>query len=450
MAINYTNLFEDIGKFIKSGNKFRNTATSVGSPSPDIDALQGEVETTLTGNGSYASLSGISELFNGLKDRMVSACQEMGSRIQTRLMDYDTVVSQLPLPANPSIQQVLSELIIDMVANAQDVLKSTAAFGSTTYNSGNVGNGVLQRSLVLDGYSQPHIGTPSNPKYLGVNSELVLNDTIHFECVRDSYDGQLTAGEEQFSWKSDQPFTSPFNWRGEGGGDGPVFTVLNAATLVTNRDFETFTTTDIPDGWTVSTGTVGTHINQSTAQKYRGSSSLELTGDGSLAAIKLTFPLNRASLNPLRRYCLAMAIQSNLVGGNAGTFTARLEGTGYTSTEAISIAPGSYSATWAYSACFINLPANVPSDLKLIIQLAGTPTNAKSVWIDSLAFGPAVWHQGISVAILAGSTPWAKGDRIDLVTSNDDAGVIQTFFRKQFHVQLPSSATPSLADSLAT
>jgi hypothetical protein len=86
-------------------------------------------------------------------------------------------------------------------------------------------------------------------------------------------------------------------WPG-GSGSALALAAVNAAlnnsggTLLVNGEFTAFTTANIPDNWTVVTGTPGTHILQQ-GSGYADSSSLQFAGDGStLAAVVQRFGVN--------------------------------------------------------------------------------------------------------------------------------------------------------------
>jgi len=150
-------------------------------------------------------------------------------------------------------------------------------------------------------------------------------------------------------------------------------------------------------------------------------------------------------------------VASDLIGGDAGTLEISFAGTGYTaaSSEKISIAPGSYTATYSLYNFFINMPAFIPADFEIVVKVTGTMTNLKNVYIDSLALGPVQWHGGVGITVVAGGTRFRRNDRFTWTIANTDAGVFQTAFRKGLlgnqKVQLPSvAAAATILDSWAT
>ena len=96
------------------------------------------------------------------------------------------------------------------------------------------------------------------------------------------------------------------------------------------------------------------------------------------------------------------------------------------------------------------MPTDIPSDLKLVVKVTGTDTATARVLIDNIAFGPVTYFGGTHVVLSSGTDKWLVGDKVTWTVANNNAGVIQTFFRKAFRLQLPSSASPTIADSLAS
>ncbi len=112
----------------------------------------------------------------------------------------------------------------------------------------------------------------------------------------------------------------------------------------------------------------------------------------------------------------------------------------------------SLPTAWALQHFFINLPDVIPSDWELVIRWNGTPTNAKSVWIDDLAFGPVTYGGGVGAVVIRGETPFIRDVYFTFTVANNDAGLFQKFFRQVFGVQLPSDAggTETIDDALAS
>jgi hypothetical protein len=198
------------------------------------------------------------------------------------------------------------------------------------------------------------------------------------------------------------------------------------------------------------TGAAGSTIDDETSAIWGDAKSLKFLGNASLAAIEITQPMT--NLEPGRRYAVAFWIQGT-TGMSAGTLTIEPTGTGYTAgaTEEISMNAAALAAqtTFGLEYFFFTAPDDIPEDFALSIKLSGTPS-AHAVYIDTGAMGPVVYHGGVHANIVRGKDKFLKNDRIRVAVSNNEAGVVQTYFGKAYLAQLPSSGSPSIADTVAT
>ena len=105
---------------------------------------------------------------------------------------------------------------------------------------------------------------------------------------------------------------------------------------------------------------------------------------------------------------------------------------------------------WTLKHFYINMPNDIPSDLKLSIDVKSGLTNAKTVIIDQVMVGPVVYNGGVNAVVVMGAGVFRKNDTFSFSLSNNNSGVFQTFFRKGLGLQLPSAASPTIADSLAS
>lgn len=445
MAINYLNLFEDIGEFVQRVNNY------VGYYS-DLDTDESEIEAELTGNGREDILSGTPEMFVAFKGMIVSWITQLITKITQRITHRVTILEELHIGDNTSIDQVLYDMIRDMNDNTRSVQKNTVTLGSVTDDKDNTNAGTVLIGKILDGVTDPNTNMISNPEYLGLDSELAITDSMAITCLVDSNNGGATEGNESFQWVGIVKPTAKFNWETPGSGNGPTLNPLNSFTIITNLDFEDFTT-NAPDDWDIDTGTAGTHIDDDTVTPYHGDKALKLTGDSALGTIQISQTVDTSLLAAAKRYCFAAWIKGT-AAMLAGTLTIQFEGTGYTAgaTEKISLAFGTLAAMTSYTLkyFFVNMPEEFPDDFEIVIKVSGTPTTAKPVYIDRACFGPVDYFNGIHASVICGSEKFVRGDRFTFTTTNDEAGVFQSFFRDAYGVQLPSSGAPTIADSLAT
>lgn len=459
MAIDYdgspNGLFVRLGKIIKNINTLETLSDST-LDSYREDILDTYYATTGTvQEGARRAVEGLSGSMDSMIQSVLSWRRTLSNYGTNTLLDDDNVLSQLNLPSTASISRCLMALIEQMNTDTETVNQSsvTVPAGATAPDTGSGGTGRLFCDKVLDGVTAPHYRYPASLEYLNVNSELAVNETMILTCVADSQHSGTQEGQERFSWTGDTQ-TLDLDHESEGSGPLPSVSTLNTYSYVSNRDFEIFSVANTPQSWDVDSGTVGTHILEETtgADVFRGDKALRLDGDGAQATIQISQDMTVSRLTPKKRYMLGAWIKSDLTGIDSGTLEISFAGTGYTAagSEKVSIAPGSYSATYALSTFYLTMPAVIPDDFELVIKVTGTMTTAKSVWIDSLAFGEVSYGGGINVALIAGATRFQKGDTFTFSVTNNNTGVIQTYFRRKYGVQLPSSGTPSISDTLAT
>lgn len=448
MALDYdgsnTGIFDRGGKLIKYVNSRLATATT--ALPAELKAIADKFEAAdMTGQ-----ISGLFADYDGFQDNVTRERQAIARYWDAILTDRVSVLEELGVPS-PDVAAVLPALIRQMIADAETVDASTVAIGTVTANAANVGNGTVLMSKLLDGYNAPLSGAPVVLNYAGVNSELAVNETMTFTCVSDSSRDGLTSGTEGFSWVGGIA-GEKLGFEDEGSGEGPNLTTAGTSTIVTNNDFEDWTS-NVPTGWTAGNGTAGTHIKESTAEYYRGSSSLHFDGDNSQADIRVDYAVAAGTMQSRRLYCVSVRVKASAASGTGG-LTVMFTGTNYTasSTEKITITAGAMPTSWTLYSFWIVTPANIPSDWTLKITNTGTPGLTSNVYVDSLTCEPGTYHGGLAACVVPGSTPFAVGDRFTAAITNDAAGTIQEFFRKWYAAQLPSvtDGSETIADSLAT
>jgi hypothetical protein len=268
-------------------------------------------------------------------------------------------------------------------------------------------------------------------------------------CIADSYTDGLTPGNEKFQISGPIGQTNVWGIGTEGTGQGPQFATLQASTLIQNASF-TGTNGQIPTSWAVTAPATVANCQVDNTVSFLGGTSVAFIGDGATATIQLT--QTPGNLKPMRRYAFAVAYKASVAATGAQSLLIQFAGTGYTaaSTEKISIPGNSWATSWAVVNFSINIPATLPSNFTLTISLTGTVPGGTKVWFDCIGFDAPTFENGLGFVATTGSTPFVRGDKFTSVIGNDYAGVFQTFFRRQFGVQLPSSGSPTIANSLAT
>lgn len=453
MAISYSDLFRDIGKLIKYYNVFAGTAQGL---STYVDAI----ETAFATDHMEGSIAGLRPTVETAWNAQYETRRDtLAGYAANRITDVPTVASILGV-TTVSTLTILPRLIEQFPADSQTINASTTSLGSVTANSGNVGNGTVLVTKLLDRVSSPGsragVLFPAHHLYGDVSTELTCLETMTVRCISDSFaDTGITDGQEAFSWIGG--LTDTTNGVQTYEGSGSINTIhgihANTSRYLLNADFETFTVTNTPDSWVIVTGAVTTNIKKSTSTNaYHGTNGLNFLGDGATAAININQPITVNQVTAGARYCVTCRLKADATIG-AGDLTIQFEGTGYSAgaAEKISIAHGALPTSWTLESFFVLMPVSIPSDFKLTVKWTGTPTNAKNIYLDDFGMDAVNYGGGLGVIVVRGATPFTRDDRYTFTVTPTE-GVIQKFFRRVFGVQLPSdnAAGETILDSVAS
>ena len=446
MAFDWTNTFAMVGELIQSTNVYLAWYSS-------IDTRQSQTIGDYVTAGRYDLVADLPSKHEGFKNSVLSMVNTTVGMATSVLTHRDLVIANLPLGGSTDLNSVLSALHAQMITDSKSVTANTVTISSVTATVANATAGTALVNGVLDGYNAPGNGMMKIPSYNGLTSELSYGDTVTLKCITDSESGNVSEGSEVFQWLGSTPHNTQFGWLSTGSGTRGTISVANSYTYFANLEFESFTS-NAPASWTIVSGTAGTHIFAESSSVKRGTYAFKITGDGAQATIQLTQALaSGQSLIPKRRYLVTAWVKGTSSTG-AGQLDIYFTGTGYTASsgEKITMDSTALSAATSYTlkSAYINMPAEIPDGLLLNIKVSGTLTSGKNVYIDGMTFSPVTYENGVNVAIIAGATKFLAGDTLVFTLSNNDNGVLQTWFRKAYGVQLVSSGSPNIADSLAT
>jgi len=347
---------------------------------------------------------------------------------------------------NPrTLQNALTILISQMVGSGDTVNANTVSVATATGGS-NVGNAVIAASI---------------KNAAGVLQEYVFAETLTAKCITDSQSGG-TAGAEFWTLTGDLAATSGslgWDWPAGSGASVGIQAKTASAGLLTNGSFETWTLTDIPDGWSIVVGTASATVFQTTSVVYRDSSALRILGNASeLTSLRQQL----TGLKPATIYCFNLFQRVSAVPA-AGVLSIDLydgssiinddAGTANQTTKALTASTTSYAALNG----FFRTPSVLPANIYLRVRLTTALDSGKSVYIDELCLTTPVqtYAGGPYVAIFAGSTSSVKNDSFTVTVSNDWGGKLQTaaeafFGMRNLGLQLPSngSGSETIPDSL--
>jgi hypothetical protein len=464
MAIDYTNLFACVRQYIKAANTLVGWSTVYDTASA---AINGALVTAT----EYDLIAPVPAAFENYKDALVQTIGYFGEAVTSILADESFLAGQLPVGGSTSMNDILPALYRAMLDDSETVAASVLSVGAVSADAKNIGDATLLLNAVLDGATSPHNGWPTlrdyardpagvlpgttGGAYVGLPSELNGGESFTVICASDSQtDGASEGGETFRIIGSDTP-RQAYDWRSDGSGEGTL-NMANGAGLLTNGEFETWTGTTpdfAPAGWTLGTGAsvgTGNTIAQEATIIKRGVYALAIVGKSAVSTISISQAMT--SLKPLKRYLVAVWMKTSGAGLANGALTISFTGTGYTAgaTEKIALAQAALAALTTYTLKYfwVNMPESIPSDFALTITASSSLTNAEKIYFDGMVLAEATYFGGIAWAIVAGATPTLRDDRFTFTVTASEGGV-QEFFRRVFHVQLPSTTgTESVTDTV--
>lgn len=380
-------------------------------------------------------------------DTLVETCYE------------DSLVSTRQVMPERTLEQALLYLQREMVADSETVDRTTISKAAVAAGASNTGNGTMIFSELVPlqwsagGTQYPHIRT----------------ERLEVRCRRDAQDDAIRSGEEEFevrgwvSWPNlDYRFPA-------GSGTRTVLTAVHAGVdagarfdnQLRNGDFEAFSTANLPDGFTASVGTAGTHFGQETTNFYRGASALKLIGDGSNLT-KLRQQLGNTDGTPAkiiadRLYLMTCVVRDNGASTSAGVLRVSLQD-GAGTVVSGSDMTASYTQTGTSFTRFYSVfraPLSLPSTVYAVIELTTALNSGGVMYIDELVLVEMrqIAPGGTGLVVLAGSTDWVVNDTLTLASTNNGEGLMNAAFDRHFDmygkgIVLPNSTTPTIADGL--
>ena len=348
-----------------------------------------------------------------------------------------------PQPAK-TLAYAIPELIRQMNTAGATVVKNTVGSSLSTSTS-NTGNGTVLISTTDEA---------------GNDLENLIAESFSINCTADSQPGQgTTAGQERFSAIGDLSTTSlDFNWP-LGSGSKASLTASsadvgpNAANLLTNSNFETWSTAGSLTAWSAITGTFGTTINQ-TAGSYRGSYALAITSTGSQLT-QVTQTLRTAGtvglVQPQTKYALAFRSKVSAVPSNGVLRVALKDTVNGTIYGGSTVTLSSETTSYALHSTTFNTPLVLPTTLTAVVELTTALDNGKSVMIDDLLLSTMnQMGNGPFLTVIPGNVNFIRGDTFTVTLTNDRGGQFQEYFNRCFNMAGNGWLLPSAASVSAT
>ncbi len=445
MALNVTTFFTVIGKYVKTVNVFDGLLATVSSAETDIENI-------LESNSLTRLFANIPGMFEGFQNQIVNWMSSTNGLVSNVITDRDFVREGIPVQGDDlnsillalieymndqSTPDTILESAVDITNTINDNISATAAIGEWIINA------------KLDGVTPPIPGGLASKEYKNLTSELaVTTDTIYCQCISKPADGSET-------WKlfATAAKTGGYEIQGESPGDGPSFSTANSSSggiSVANGDFETFTTADEPDNWTMAGGAASTDFFEDNTGKFifRGSSSLRVITTG--------VSLKQQIHNVVHDKLYMLSVQCARLDTDPGSMDVVLsveDSSGgdvyFTNTTTISSPSSGDEFVSARLHWYLD-SAKDNKDVYIKILINNFVSLPVTLYLDEVLVSVPVYYNGVNFSILRGAlVEFEVGDRFDTLITNDDAGVFQTYFRKTYGIQLPSDASPTVADSLA-
>ncbi len=447
MALNVTTFFTVIGKYVKTVNVFDGLLSTVATGQTDIENI-------LESNSLTRLFANIPGMFTGFQNNIVNWISSTNGLVTGVINDRDFVREGIPVQGD-DLNSILLALIkyMNEQGTPDTVDQSTITIGAVADNiTLTAAIGELLINAQLDGITPPIAGGIATKEYKGLTSELaVTTETIYCECISKPADGSET-------WKlySTAAKTGGYEIQGESPGDGPSFSTANTSSggiSVANGDFETFTTTNVPDGWTIVQGSATTDFSKNNATDFifRGSSSLKIEDTNDVE-------LKQQIHNVVHDKLYMASVQVGRLDTDPGTMEVTISVTNSdgtvvygTNTDVIASPSDGDEFVPVYVHWYLDSQYdNQDVYIRILIDtFVSIPVNC---YLDEVLISVPVYHNGVNFSILRGALiEFEVGDRFSSLITNDDAGTFQTYFRKVYGVQLPSAsgAGETVADSLA-
>ena len=411
-----------------------------------IDALTGGIEYRIEEAGGV-----LADVRAAAEKTLIEMCWK----------EANDVANNTQAMRSKTVYEALVWLIREMRKSSEDVNASTISKSSTTFGASNVAVGA--RFVWL---------TKTQNAILGgmTDYENIRGEVLEARCVLDSVSGAVNPGSEIIEVRGQVAYPGLDYRFPAGSGTVTRLTTICASVdagpmgqnILTNSDLED-QTTNLPDNWTIVTGTAGTHFSTETtaANVFRGSKSLKLI-HGTGGTFNIRQQLGSATgtfgrVTPDRPYVIAFAIKTD--ASAAGVIRVSLkDGSG----NIIDSGNAAYSYTLTASLAYtvvtqtIRTPINVPSTCYVHLE-STTTISGGSAYIDEIIIAEliSIAPGGQAIGMIAGSTDFRVDDSGRFYFTNDLAGKFQTGFDRLFDLygkglQLPSDTTntETISDTL--
>lgn len=453
MAITYTGtngLFTRLGALVYMMDAIRTHQNNLKTL---FDNVQGEY--SAADRYMIDQLSGNIELRQAEAGNALLDVQAAAVKTLVEMLWADAATSTSRTMRAKTIEEAIIYLIRDMDATTNTV-KGTTVAGGVLGTTG-TGNGTL---LFLN--EAPNVLLGSTNDWPNIRTDLIAA-----QCRQDAQGGGVMPGSEVFEVSGTAAYGS-LDWRFPAGSgvrmmlasacaavdNGPQY-----ANIATNSDLEDWTS-NIPDQWTVQSGTAGTEFVQDTTTFWRGASSLKMLVTGNTFRIRQKLSSvdgTRGTIDPDRPYTICFAAKKDTSA--TGAIRVSIKDSSNTVvgglTKAITVSSG-LTTSWALYSVEVRAPKVLASEMWLVVE-STTAIGTAAVYIDEVIVAEMmpIAPGGQAFSIIAGSTNSVVEDRYLRKFSNANEGAFVRAFDRLFDMyglglSLPQNylGSESISDTL--
>lgn len=457
MALTYdgTNgLFTRLGKIIYLMDLVRGYQSTIVSEIADIKA-----EYTSSSAYMVAALGDAEQQARSL-DPLLQSLQSAAATTLIEMCYAEATAASTNAMLNKAVPDALIWLIKQMKTDSETIERNTVGKGTLTADGTNNGNGTVVALVEC-----PNVLLGNTANWPNIRAEV-----LDIRCISDAQNGSISRGNEIFQIRG-QPALSTLNRSFPAGSGRAVQAVALCANIdagpryqniLTNSDFET-QTSNVPDYFTVSSGTAGTDFLTETtaANVYRGSSSIKAAATSTTWKIRQQLGSGSGSvgkLTPDRPYVIAFAAKKDV--GATGTIRVSVQdGSGNIlggGTFAVTAAHGALTTSFSLVTATVFAPRVIATDTYLVVETTvGIATAA--MYIDEVIIAEMVQIAPGSqyLSIISGSSDYNSDDNFRYTFTNTGNGAFAVAFDRLFDMYglglaLPDAASPgeTIADSL--
>jgi hypothetical protein len=453
MAITYTGsngLFTRLGALVYMMDAIRTHQNNLKTL---FDNVQGEY--SATDRYMIDQLSGNLEMRQMEAGNILLDVQAAAVKTLVEMLWGDAQTSSNRTMRTKAIEDALVYLIRDMDATSNSVEGTTVAGG--VLGTSGTGNGTM---LFLN--EAPNVLLGSTNDWPNIRADLLVA-----QCIQDAQDGALTAGSELFRITGTAAYGG-LDWRFPAG-SGAQMTLASAtagidygtqyANIGTNTDLEDWTS-NVPDQWSVVTGTAGTDFLAETGTFYRGASCLKAAATSTTWRIRQQLGSPSGSLGtiqPDRPYAIVFAAKKDASATGAIRVSIKDASNNIVGsmTKALTVA-SDLTTSWALYSTTVRSPKVLPAASYIMVE-ATTGIGTAAVYIDEVVVCEMkpIAPGGQALSIIAGSTNYIVEDRLLRKFSNANEGAFVRAFDRLFDMYGKGLSLPqnylggeTIADSL--